>query len=308
MSRPSSSPSGRRPGWIASVTLLVGLAACGSGSAPSGPPSSPAPSASVRYGHVFLVVEENAGFSDVIDDSAMPYLDSLAASYSLATGYYADTHPSIGDYFMLATGRKITDDDAYSTVVDVDNVVRRLVAAGRSWKTYAEDLPAVGYVGPDTGGYARKHDVFALLSDVAEDSAQRANLVPFSRFAKDLAAGTLPDFATIVPNLCDDGHDCSLGVADGWLRENIGPLLADSTFGKNGLLLIVFDEAHASDATHGGGRVAWVAVGPGVRRGYRSSTLYQHASTLRLVLESLGVDGRPGASGDAPSMDEFFDP
>lgn len=290
------------------VALLAGLVACGRGTAPSAPASTPATSSVAPYGHVFLVIEENAGYTDVIGGSAMPFLDSLAAAYGLATQYYADTHPSIGNYFMLATGQKITDNDAYSTVVDVDNVVRALVAAGRTWKSYAEDLPSVGYLGPDTGGYARKHDVFALLSDVADDPAQRANLVPFSQFAPDLAQGTLPDFANIVPNLCHDGHDCSLGVADTWLREHIGPLLASATFQRDGLLIVVSDEAHDSDTAHGGGRVAWVVVGPGVRRGYRSTTFYQHASTLGLVLASLGVEDRPGASAGAPSMEEFFGP
>jgi phosphatidylinositol-3-phosphatase len=290
------------------VALLAGLAACGGGAPPSAPASTPVPSSTAPYGHVFLVTEENAGYADVIADSAMPYLDSLAAAYGLATQYYADTHPSIGNYFMLATGQKITDDDAYSTVVDVDNVVRALVTAGRTWKSYVEGLPSVGYLGGDTGGYARKHNVFALLSDVADDPVQRARVVPFSQFATDLAQGTLPDFVNIVPDLCHDGHDCSLGVADTWLRERVGPLLASATFQRDGLLIVLFDEAHDSDTDHGGGRVAWIVVGPGVRRGYRSTTFYEHASTLRLVLESLGVEDRPGASASAPSMDEFFGP
>jgi hypothetical protein len=46
--------------------------------------------------HVFLVVEENHSYSQVIGNSSMPYLNSLAAKYGLATHYYADVHPSIG--------------------------------------------------------------------------------------------------------------------------------------------------------------------------------------------------------------------
>ena len=207
----------RGPPLLAGV-LALALAACGRATTPIGP--APPPDAG-RFDHVILVVEENHGYTDVIGDSAMPYLNSLADSFGLATRYFADTHPSIGNYFMLATGQVVTNDDGYATVVDVDNVARRLVASGRTWKSYAEDLPSVGYVGGDTGAYARKHNVFALLSDVVNDSVQRANLVPFTRFAQDLAAGSLPDFANIVPNLCHDGHDCSLAVADAWLRDHI---------------------------------------------------------------------------------------
>jgi acid phosphatase len=78
------------------------------------------------------------------------------------------------------------------------------------------------------------------------------------------------------------------------------------TFQKDGLLIIVFDEAEGSDSTHGGGRVAAVIVSPKVKRGYQSTTFYQHASTLRLILEGLGVTQLPGASSTSPSMGEFF--
>ena len=48
---------------------------------------------------------ENASYSDVIGAASMPYLNSLAQKYALATNYYANTHPSIGNYFMLTTGQ-----------------------------------------------------------------------------------------------------------------------------------------------------------------------------------------------------------
>jgi acid phosphatase len=260
-----------------------------------------------RAGHVFIVTEENNDYASVIGSSAMPYLNSLAQQYGLATQYYANTHPSIGNYFMLGTGQIITNNDSYSTIVTVDNVVRRLLAAGKTWKSYAEDIPSVGYTGGDVGGYARKHNTFALLSDVVNDSTQRRNLVPFTRFATDLADGTLPDYSNIVPNLCNDAHDCSLATADAWLRTNIAPLLASATFQQDGLLIITFDEA-GSDNAHGGGRVAWVVISPKAKPGYQSTTLYQHQSTLRLTLEALGISMFPGAAATAPAMSEFFAP
>src|SRR5678815_612590 len=69
------------------------------------PPAPPPPSASVpQFGHVVMVLEENHSYSEVVGNSAMPYLNSLAAQYGLATQYFANTHPSIGNYFMLTTG------------------------------------------------------------------------------------------------------------------------------------------------------------------------------------------------------------
>ena len=83
------------------------------------------------FGHVFIVVEENANYRDVIGDSSMPYLNDLARQYSLATQYYGNAHPSIGNYFMMTVGDTVTNGDDYGRVVSEDNVVRRLVAAGR---------------------------------------------------------------------------------------------------------------------------------------------------------------------------------
>src|SRR5881409_2775585 len=212
------------------------------------------PSPGGGFGHVFIVTEENHDYASVIGSSSMPYLNALAQQYGLATQYYANTHPSIGNYFMLATGQIITNNDGYSTIVTVDNIVRQLLAGGKTWKSYAEGLPSVGFTGATSGRYARKHNVFALLSDVVNDPVQVNNLVPFTQFATDLANGTLPDFSNIVPDLCNDAHDCALSVADTWLKNNIAPLIQSATFQDGGLLIIVFDEAASGDATNGGGR------------------------------------------------------
>jgi len=261
-----------------------------------------------RFGHVFIVTEENTDYADAIGNASMPYLNSLAQQYGLATQYYANTHPSIGNYFELATGQVLTNNDGSSTIQNVPNVVRSLLAAGKTWKSYAESIPSACYLGGDTGDYARKHNVFGLLSDVANDpTGQACNIVPFTQFATDLANGTLPSFSNIAPNLCNDAHDCSLGTADAWLRANIDPLIRSATFQQDGLLIIVFDEA-GGDNTNGGGKVAWVAVSPKSKPGYQSATLYQHPSTLRLMLKGLGVTTFPGAAASAPDMDEFFTP
>jgi len=257
-------------------------------------------------GHVIVVVEENTDYSSVIGTSSMPYLNGLAQQYALATKYYAVTHPSIGNYFMMTVGKIITNNDSYSTVVSDDNIIRHLIAAGKTWKSYAEDLPSVGYTGPDVGNYARKHNVIALLSDVVNDSSQRKNLVPFTQFATDLAAGNLPAYSFVAPNLCNDAHDCPLATADQWLQTNIDPLVTNAAFQRDGVLVIVFDEAGSGDATDGGGHVACVIVSPKAKRAYQGVGVYQHQSLLRLTGEALGLTTLPNAAATAPDMGEFF--
>ncbi len=259
-----------------------------------------------QFGHVFLVVEENHSYSEVIGSSAMPYLNSLASKYGLATQYYANTHPSIGNYFMLTTGQLVSNDDAFTGSVSADNLVRELVAAGKSWKSYGESLPSQGYTGGDVYPYAKHHNPFAYLTDVINSTAEAQNLVSFSQFSSDLANNQLPAFSYIVPNLLDDAHDGTLQNADAWLQQNIAPLIASTTFQKDGLLMIVFDESDMTDVTNGGGHVAALIVNPKAKLGYQSTTLYQHQSTLRLILHGLGVTTYPGAATTAPDMGEFF--
>jgi acid phosphatase len=265
--------------------------------------------AGVAIGHVVIVMEENANYSSAVGSTSMPYLNSLIANYGLATQYYANTHPSIGNYEMLVTGQVLTNDDSEtpeSFPISVDNIVRELSTNGKTWRAYAEDLPSVGYIGGDTGNYAVRHVPLAYLTDVQDSATTRQGLVPFTQFATDVAAGTLPNFSFVTPNLCNDAHNCSLGTADTWLKTNIAPLLTSSPFKDDGLLIITFDES-ANDDTHGGGRVAAVFVSPAFsKKGYQSTTLYQHQSTLRLMLQSLGVTTFPGAAATAPAMSEFF--
>lgn len=247
----------------------------------------------------------------------MPYFNSLAAQHSLATQYYANTHPSIGNYFMLTAGNIETNNDAFSGTITDDNIVRALLTGGKSWKAYAQSLPSPGYLGPDVYPYLKHHNPFAYFSDVVNSSVLAANIVPFSQLSADLSSGALPRFDYLLPDAENDAHDCpsggslcldsdKLAAADNWLKANLAPLINNPAL-ANSVFIIVFDEALDIDLTNGGGRVAAVLVGAHVKPAYMSTTLYQHQSTLRLMLELLAVADRPGLSATAPSMSEFFD-
>jgi phosphatidylinositol-3-phosphatase len=237
--------------------------------------------------HVFVVMEENHSYSSVIGSSSMPYLNSLAKKYSLATNYYANTHPSIGNYFMLTTGRFVTNNDAYSGTVTAPNIVQTLLSHGMTWKSYAESLPSVGYIKGDSGAYLKHHNPFAYFADVVNSSSERQNLVPFTHFASDLTNGRLPNFSFIVPNAYHDAHSGSLSAADSWLSAHIGPLVNNPVM-QHSLLVILFDESSVGDTAHGGGHVAMVVIGP-TASGSRITTFMQHQNTLAMLLSKLGI-------------------
>ncbi|HXN23349.1 MAG TPA: hypothetical protein VOA41_11475 [Candidatus Dormibacteraeota bacterium] len=81
----------------------LALAGCVGQAANTPPPPGP----SVRFGHVFLVVEENSNYADVIANPTMPYLNSLANRYGLTANYFANAHPSTPNYFELTTGQTL---------------------------------------------------------------------------------------------------------------------------------------------------------------------------------------------------------
>lgn len=270
--------------------------------------------ANVQVQHVFIVMEENHGWNSVVGNPQMPYLNSLLQQNSVAQGYFADTHPSIGNYFMLTTGQIITNNDGFNGTVSVDNIVRDLIANGKTWKEYSESIPFVGYTGGDTGLYAERHNPCSYFSDVRGNQTQMNNLVPFTQLATDIANHTLPNYGFIVPNLNNDAHNGTLAMADTWLQANIPQLLNSPDFNTpgGGLLIIAFDEAETSDSSFGGGHVVWVAVGPDVRQQYPPAKsefrvqLYQHESTLRFMMQLLGLSSFPGNAATAPDMTEFI--
>ena len=267
------------------------------------------------FDHVFIVSLEDQSFTDAM--GGMPFLNKIANRYGTAANFFANTHPSIGNYFWLTTGQVITNDSNFAGTVTADNIVRQLNLGGKSWRAYAESLPSIGYTGGDQYPYVKRHNPFSYLSDVLNNQAQANNIVPFSQFSIDLANGQLPQYSFIIPNQYNNSHDCppsipnctnadKLATADQWLKDNIDPLIASPALRQNGLLIISFDESVNTDMQNGGGRVVTLVVGPKVKQAFQSSTFYQHQSTLRTSAEALGLTAFPGAAATASNFAEFL--
>jgi len=296
--------------FLSLIALSLHMGCGGSGDPQPGTGKIP------RVAHVFVLVEENHSFESVIANPSMPYTNSLANQYGLATAYFANVHNSLPNYFMLTVGRLVAENDLYSGTVTANNVARALTSVGKTWKIYAESLPHRGYKGPNVFPYGKDHNPFAYFADVINSPAQSANMVPFGELSTDIQNDTLPDYAMIVPNFVNDGHDCpphmtacsnthKLANIDHWVETNIGPLISSSAFGDS-VLIYTWDESNSTDAANQGGHIATILIGPSVRNGYQSTTFYQHQSTLKLTLQLLGVTDYPGLATTAPDMTEFF--
>ena len=268
-----------------------------------------------HFDHVALVIFENQETEKILGNPSMPWLNNLAQQNAYAGNFFADAHPSLPNYFMLTTGQPIATNNDYGGEVEADNIVREMVAAGKSWKAYEESLPHPGYLGDMAQPYEKTHDPAAYFSDVRMIPAQAANLVPLAQLQADMAAGNLPDFMFVEPNQINAMHDCpsnnpgctnndKLTIGDNWAQQNLTPLLNSPAF-HNGLLIITWDESWDNDNRNGGGHVMAILVGSGVKTQYVSNTFYQHESTLRLICNAVQIPCM-GNSLSAPPMTEFF--
>ena len=182
-------------------------------------PAVAAGAAVPHYDHIFVIVEENHGFSDVIGNPAAPNLNALADTFGLATDYFGVTHPSEPNYVALLGGSTfgVSDDNPYYlNTVKAPNLMTQLDRSGVSWKAYLQGLPHPGYQGicyplkcngaPDSDPlYVSKHDAIQNFLP-ARTPADWARQVPMGQLGPDLAGGNPPALSYIIPTECSDQH------------------------------------------------------------------------------------------------------
>jgi phospholipase C len=253
---------------------------------------------------VVVVWMENREAS-AVTAATMPYLYGLSQTYGRADAFYAVTHPSLPNYLAFWSGstQGVTDDAIHD--LPGASLSNQLTAAGRSWRIYAQDYPAGGCStgGAYTGGvdgpgvagtYARKHDP-AMSFTYVSGSSQCANIQPLARFDPSV------NVAFVVPNLCNDMHDCSAAQGDAFLRAFLPGVLAAPEW-PHTLLVVSFDEGATS--VNGGGRVFTMVARQGLS-GVRSSTVHDHYGLLRTIEDIFGLPCLNASCGATP-LDEFL--
>lgn len=265
------------------------------------------------FSHVFLMVLENHSLSGVLGNPNLPKLNRLATSYGLATNYTGVAHPSLPNYVALIAGSTFgSRSDDPTQLFDGPSLPQQLTQAGRSWKGYFQGLPQPGFDGPSSGLYAKKHNPFMLMRNLASDPAQAARTVPLEQLGADLAADQVPDLAFIVPDLCHDLHGAArcrgsaLELAgDDFVKAWAGRVMASKAWDADAALVITFDEGSGGDPQGGGGRIATIVVRPQGPRGLRSAQAYNHYSLLRTLQDAWGLTPLGEAAKAQPMSDLF---
>jgi phospholipase C len=219
--------------------LLGSIVAWGGAADGAAPPSGAAKIP--RYEHIFVIIEENKSYSEIIGEhSIATNINAFAEQYGQATQFYAEVHPSEGNYVAMLGGDTfgIHDDDAYyckpglqdrfcpkagkegyvDHTVSTVSLADQLESHGLTWKAYMESIPDPGsdaarwptrdkpVPGLPPELYAVKHNGFMTFKRVQDDPQRAQKIVGFDVLEHDLASGELPSYAHIVPNQCNDMH------------------------------------------------------------------------------------------------------
>jgi hypothetical protein len=303
------------PLGLHTITALApdAIASIGVSVVPAPPPATPspaptAPPTTASVDHVFLIVMENHAYGEVWNTSSTPYTTSFANANAIASNYYAITHPSLPNYLDLYGGSSygITDDCSPSSSchINAPNLADNLDAAGKTWKGYFEGMPAPCYL-TDSNGYIAHHDPFIYFDDIRTDLARcTSHVVNDAALSIDLAnAATTPNYALLVPDNCNNTHNCSVETGDAWLSTHIPALLSSPACTSDSCLVILtWDEDDGSDGNH----VLTVFAGSAARASSVSAVHYDHFDLLRTVEDLLGVSTQTSNDANASTMADLL--
>jgi len=264
----------------AAAFFSLAFVGCEQGSVAGGaPPARPAtaPAARPHAGNVVLVIMENRDYGLIIGSPQAPYINgTLVPEAALMTNSHAVTHPSEPNYLALFSGStQGVSDDSCPHTFSTPNVGAELLSAGKSFAGYSESMPSDGYTGCSSGEYARKHNPWVDFSNVPASSNLVYNGFPTAP----------PKLAIIVPNLCNDMHDCSTQTGDNWLEAHVPAMLAYNAK-HHGLLILTWDEADPDRS--GTNQIATLLIGPAVLPGAYSQYV-THYSVLHTIETVLGA-------------------
>ncbi len=240
--------------------------------------------------HIVVVILENHGYAQIIGSSSAPHINALANDIhsALFTQSYAIEHPSQPNYLDLFAGcdQGIMDDSKpTNTPFTTDNLARQLLDAGRTFITYSEGLPGVGYDGTGSGNYARKHNPAANWMGTGPNQIATSTNQPFTAFPTDFTL--LPTVCFVIPNLIDDMHDggdpATIINGDKWVYQNLTSYIQWAQ-AHNSLLILTFDEDELSQSN----QVATIFNGSMIKPGQYPEKI-DHYSILRTVEDMYGL-------------------
>jgi hypothetical protein len=238
---------------------------------------------------IVVIVMENHSYGEIMASPSARYFRRFARGGTLFTRFVAQHHPSLPNYLEMTSGTSsgCRSDVCVQRTYRTENVFHQLSQAGIPWRAWQESM-RVRCQSAATRLYAAKHNPPLFYRNLFPRLCHRYD-VPMPRRFPD----TLPGFMFLTPNICHDMHDCSIAMANWWLRRHVQPLLD-----RGAVVVITFDEG--TDWSGGGGHIYTAAAGPGVASGARDGHRYTHRGLLAGVERAFGLRLLHGAKTARP--------
>ena len=252
--------------------------------------------------HIVIAILENHAYTQIIGSAASPNINTLASGpYSaLFTQSYGIEHPSQPNYLDLYSGcnQGVSGDEfPTSNPFTTANLGRQLIDSGRTFITYSEDLPNVGYNGASSDGYVRKHNPAANWMGTGVNQIPATTNQPFSAFPSNNFT-LLPAVCFVVPDQSNNMHDgidpSRITTGDTWIYNNLNSYVEWSKT-HNSLFILTFDE----DNNTNGNRIVTILSGQMVKAGEYPETI-NHYNILRTIEDMYGLPYACNASAAHP--------
>ena len=250
------------------------------------------------FGHVFVIVGENKSLSQINSANA-PYIEkTLKPRSAWFTGYDSVAWGSLADYVALTSGQyascQTTGPCGQFSVPSIFSQV-----GNGAWKDWNESMPTNchrGSAGSTSAlnAYKPGHNPVLYYAglpcstyDVPAGTTGPENM---SSFNNALAAGTVPKYNFISPNLCEDSyHSCNganiVTEYDNFLKKEIPLIEASPAFGSDGVIFVTYDEGNRRSADP---NTMMAVTGPQVHAGTYTGN-YDHYSTVAAIEKGLGL-------------------
>ena len=268
--------------------------------------------------HIVILIEENHSYGQIYGSSSAPHMNSLATNAATApytavfSSCHALTHPSEPNYLDFYAGGNqgvTTDAVPVGYPFTTANLGAELVNAGKTFITYSEDLPSVGFDGASytSGGrsYVRKHNPVANWIGTGTNQLPNTVNQPLTAFPSATNYSTLPTVCYVVPNQKNDMHDgvdpATIILGDQWYFDHLDSL-RQWTIANNSLLIITFDEDADNTTTN---QILTMFYGPMVKGGMYSESFNLYG-LLRTIEDLSGLSTHAGAAASATTITDCW--
>lgn len=293
--------------------------------------------------NVVVIVMENNSINATYGSSCSgncSYITQLANKYGLAENYSGVAHHSLSNYLTLTSAGNYSGSpfnmdctpQSPGCSTSAANLMDRIEASGRTWRSYMEDYSGGGCSLLHTSNYYdNDHNPFVYYNNIYGNGSRCANIVNANpgtsgylafptALLQDLNGTNPPNFLWLTPNLCNQGHNIcrplnnTVSQSNQYLSLLVPKILNSNLFRtQNAALFITWDEGTACGIigqTYPSciDRVTSIWAGPIIKTGHRSNLGFSHYSFAKTLEATWNM--QPLTSFDANprenAMTEFF--